>query len=85
MGSFARGRNLIARLRDLGPLDAELTVDELMRVWTILTSGVTIQQLANAPEEPFEKGSFTTTLSQHVEMYRTPYAPRHTANKRNTA
>jgi len=28
-----------------------------MRVWTILTSGVITQQLANAPQEPFEQGS----------------------------
>lgn len=85
VASFARGRNLIARLQDLGLLDSEFTVDELMRVWTILTSGVITQQLANAPEEPFEKGSFTTTLPQLVEMYCTHYAPRHTAKKPNTA
>jgi len=74
--SYERGRSLLAQLQALGLFDAECTVDELMRAWTILASGVITQQLANAPKEPFEKGSFTTMLPQLVEMYCAHYAPR---------
>ncbi len=77
------GRQTLARLQSLGLFDPDVPVDELLRVWTILTSGVITQQLANAPHEPFEVGSFTTMLPQLVDMYRAHYAPgRGTAPQR---
>lgn len=76
VASFDRGRAVIARLQCLGLFDDEFTVDELMQMWTIVTSGVITQQLANAPQEPFEEGTFTTMLPQVVEMYCAHYAPK---------
>jgi AcrR family transcriptional regulator len=70
-----RGRTALAALRDRGALRADADVDELVRVWTIVISGVVSQQLANAPTERFEDGRFTTRLPQVVEMYLRFYTP----------
>lgn len=77
------GRDVLARLQALGLFAEHVTVDELLRVWTILTSGVITQQLANAPHDPFEQGSFTSMLPQVVEMYRAHYAPNRTKEERH--
>ena len=70
-----RGRTALAALRDRGALRADADVDELVRVWTMVISGVVSQQLANAPTERFEDGRFTTLLPQMVEMYLRFYTP----------
>ena len=70
-----RGRTALAALRDRGALRADADVDELVRVWTMVISGVVSQQLANAPTERFEDGRFTTLLPQVVEMYLRFYTP----------
>jgi AcrR family transcriptional regulator len=77
-----RGREVLGRLQALGLFRPDAPLDELMQVWTIVTSGVITQQLANAPQEPFETGSFTRLLPQVVDMFRTHYAPDvHTASQ----
>ena len=45
----------------------------LLRTWTILTSGVMTQQMANAPDEPFDAGTFTSTLPELVSMFLAQY------------
>jgi AcrR family transcriptional regulator len=70
-----RGRTTLAALRDRGALRADVDVDQLLRAWTTVISGVISQQLSNAPHESFEEGRFTTLLPQLVEMYIAHYAP----------
>jgi len=70
-----RGRTTLAALRDRGALRADVDVDQLLRAWTTVISGVISQQLSNAPHESFEEGQFTTLLPQLVEMYIAHYAP----------
>ncbi len=78
-----RGRGVLSQLQTLGLFRPDVDADELMRVWTILATGVITQQLANAPQESFEEGTFTALLPQLVEMYRAHYAPgRRTAPQR---
>ncbi len=45
----------------------------MLRTWTVLVAGVVTQQLANAPHEPFDSGTFTGLLPQLVEMFLTQY------------
>jgi AcrR family transcriptional regulator len=73
--AFQRGHGILARLQKLGLFRADAAVDELMRVWTVLTSGVVSQQLANAPHESFDEGAFTSLLPQIVAMYLAHYSP----------
>lgn len=73
--AYEGGRKVLARLQALGLFRADVAVDDLLRVWTMLLSGVITQQLANAPQEPFEEGSFTTMLPELVDMYRAHFAP----------
>ena len=72
---FAQGRANFAGLQARGLFPTGADVDELLRVWTVLTSGVMSQQMANAPHEPFAEGTFTGTLPTLVHMYVTQYAP----------
>jgi AcrR family transcriptional regulator len=72
------GRAEIVRLRDCGVLPADVDVDRAYRGYTALVSGVVSQQLSNAPEEPFETGTFTAVLPDLIDMWlahhRTPPA-----------
>jgi AcrR family transcriptional regulator len=72
-------RQQIARLRDAGLLPPDVDVDRAYRAYTALVSGVISQQLANAPDEPFEDGSFTAVLPDLLAMWlshhRTPRPP----------
>jgi AcrR family transcriptional regulator len=73
--AFVRTRGLLARLQELGLLSPEVDGDELMRAWTILSTGVVTQQLANAPGSSFDEGPFTRMLPQLVAMFVGLYAP----------
>jgi AcrR family transcriptional regulator len=75
LAAFARSRDLLATLQTLGLFDPAVSVDELMRAWTVLSTGVITQQLSNAPHEGFDHGTFTAMLPQLVAMYVTHYAP----------
>lgn len=72
---LARGRRMFEDLRGRGLFRADTDVDDLLRAWTVLTSGVFTQQMANAPDEPFESGSFTAALPELVAMYAAHYGP----------
>jgi AcrR family transcriptional regulator len=67
------GRVLFERLQARGLFRPELDVGELLRTWTVLTSGVMSQQLANAPHEPLDGGTYTSTLPDLVSMFVTHY------------
>ena len=73
---LARSREVMRRLQELGLFDRDADVDEVLRAWTAMTSGVMTQQLANAPDEPFESGAFTSLLPQLVAMLLAHYAPK---------
>jgi len=77
--AYTDGLGVFSRLQDAGLFRANVAIEELMRTWTIVISGVITQQLANAPQEPFDEGSFTTLLPQIVAMYCTHYAPQQPA------
>lgn len=72
---FARSTALMQRLQALGLFRQDVEPEELLRAWTVLTSGVMTQQLANAPQQPFETGTFTTMLPRLVDMFLAHYAP----------
>ena len=73
---FVRGRAAFAAMRAAGVLRADVDVDEALRMWTVLVSGIISQQLANAPHEPFEGGTFTSALPVLVDMFLTYYGSR---------
>ncbi len=61
------------QLREHGLFRAECDPALLLRTWTVLTSGVMTQQLANAPDASFAEGVFTATLPDLVSMFLTQY------------
>ena len=69
------------RLQQGGLFRADLDIERLLRTWTVLTSGVMTQQLANAPHETFEEGRFTSTLPDLVAMFLTQYGARRRPTK----
>jgi AcrR family transcriptional regulator len=64
-----RSRAFLVELRDAGVLPPDADLDLAYRTWTAVTSGVVTQQLANAPGEPFETGTFTSTLPALMAMW----------------
>ena len=69
------------QLLELGLFRPDADVDLLLRTWTVLTSGVMTQQLANAPDVSFEQGAFTATLPDLVSMFLTQYGPSRARTK----
>ena len=65
----AMSRDFLSRMRDHGALRADVDLDLAYRTLTAVISGVISQQLANAPDEPFETGTFTSTLPDVVAMW----------------
>ena len=55
-------REFLVALQSAGLLRADADLDLVYRTQTAVISGVITQQLANAPGEPFETGTFTSTL-----------------------
>jgi AcrR family transcriptional regulator len=72
---FARSTRLMRQLQELGLFRSDVEPQVLLRFWTVLTSGVMTQQLANDPQQPFESGTFTTMLPQLVDMFLAHFAP----------
>lgn len=70
---FALGRAFLDDLCDAGLLRREVDLDRAFRTLTALTSGVVTQQLANAPDEPFDTGTYTATLPDLLDMWLAHY------------
>lgn len=66
---LALSRARFAALQQRGLIRADADVSDVQRDWTVLTSGVISQQLANAPDEPFERGRFIGALPNLVAMF----------------
>jgi AcrR family transcriptional regulator len=66
---YEHGRARLRALQERGLVRADADVEAAHRDWTVLISGVISQQLANAPEEPFERGRFTTALPGLIAMF----------------
>lgn len=75
----ALGRKQFRGLQERGLIRPDVDVDEVLRDWTIVTSGVVTQQLANAPADPFEHGRFTAALPSVVAMFARHYGTPTTA------
>lgn len=69
-------RGFLEDMQRLGGLRADVDLDLAYRTWTTATSGVMTQQLANAPGEPFDTGTFTSTLPDVVAMWLAHYGGR---------
>jgi AcrR family transcriptional regulator len=65
----AASRRWMASLRGRGVLRADVDVELAFRTWTAVISGVISQQLSNAPGEPFETGTYTSTLPELTAMW----------------
>lgn len=79
---LAAAQSSFEQLRDRGLFRPDADVELLLRTWTVLTTGVMTQQLANAPGVPFDEGAFTATLPDLVSMFLTHYGrPAHRRTK----
>jgi AcrR family transcriptional regulator len=70
-----QGMEFLTDLQVHGALDQGVDLSRAFRTWTAYISGIVSQQLANAPGEPFETGTFTSTLPDMVAMWLAHYAP----------
>jgi AcrR family transcriptional regulator len=67
--TFARARQVFGRLQVGGLIRDDVDLDQAFRQWTVLVAGVVSQQLANAPHEPYDGGTFTAGLPQLITMF----------------
>jgi AcrR family transcriptional regulator len=72
---LAASRERFAQLQSLGLFRPDVPVEELLRAWTVLVTGLITQQLANAPQETYDTGAFTALLPALVDMHLAHYAP----------
>jgi AcrR family transcriptional regulator len=70
---LAVSQHMFERLQARGLFRPDADPEYLLRMWTVLTSGVMTQQLANAPHESFDEGRFTSTVPDLVSMFLAQY------------
>lgn len=68
-------RRRFTDLQRRGLLRQDALVDDIVRDWTILISGVISQQLSNNPGETIAEGHFTSAVPVLVAMFARYYAP----------
>lgn len=71
----AEARAVFAEAVRLGQLRPEADSDEALRLWTVVLSGLTSQQMANEPGVPFAAGRFTGLTDAAIEMFLSAYRP----------
>jgi AcrR family transcriptional regulator len=64
-----------AALQERGWVRDDMTAEDVLRQWTILTAGIVSQQLSNAPQDSFDAGRFTSALPGVVAMFASYHAP----------
>src|SRR3954453_2021613 len=81
---YQRGLDRLRRLQTAGVVRSDVDADDVQRDWTVLIAGIVSQQLANAPEQTFDDGRFTSALPGLVEMFAAHYGspPRARAAKK---
>ncbi len=72
---FGLAPEMLQEAQDQGVVRTDVDQGRAIRSWTALIAGVVTQQLANAPEEPFDTGSFTVLLPELVDMWLTYHGP----------
>src|SRR4051794_32739041 len=70
---YQRGLDRLTAMQRAGLLRRDVDVDDVQRDWTVLIAGVVSQQLANAPDQTFDDGRFTTALPDLVAMFAAHY------------
>jgi AcrR family transcriptional regulator len=71
------GQKLLNWLRDRGVLPADVDLDLAFRTYTAVLGGVIVQQLSNAPNEPYETGRFTSTMPELTAMWLAHHGSHH--------
>jgi AcrR family transcriptional regulator len=72
--TLGEARHIIVALQSRGLLASSVSADRLLAAWTVLITGVITQQLANAPQESFDDGTFTALVPDLVAMFVRQYA-----------
>jgi len=63
------GRSEVALLRDAGVLAGDVDLERAYRAQVALVSGVISQQLSNAPDESYDRGTWTALLPDLLDMW----------------
>jgi AcrR family transcriptional regulator len=69
----AAARAVFAEAVRLGQLRPEADSDEVLRLWTVVLSGLMSQQMANEPGVPFEQGAFSRLTDRALEQFLSTY------------
>lgn len=80
---YQHGLDRFAHLQDRGLVRSDVEVADVQRDWAILIAGVISQQLANAPQQRFDRGRYTAALPGLAAMFAAHYrSPTRTRAKK---
>jgi AcrR family transcriptional regulator len=68
-------REELAEAVRLGQLRPEADTDDVLRLYTIVLSGVISQQLANEPDAGFDDGAFSRLTETAIDVFLSAYQP----------
>jgi AcrR family transcriptional regulator len=68
-------RHRLSELQRRGFIRADASIDDIQRDWVVILTGVVTRQLANAPQEKFDEGRFSTAIGDLVGMFARHYEP----------
>jgi AcrR family transcriptional regulator len=71
----AAARAVFATAVRLGQLRPEADTEEVLRLWTVVLSGLMSQQMANEPGVPYGDGRFSGLTDAAIEMFLSTYRP----------
>lgn len=73
---YDEGLAQLVLLQERGLIRPDADLAQMHRQWTAIIAGVVSQQLANAPEEPFHHGRFTTQIPALASIFADHYVDR---------
>ena len=68
-------RHRFTELQRRGFIRADASVDDVQRDWVVILTGVVTRQIANAPQEKFDEGRFSSARGDLVTMFPRHYEP----------
>jgi AcrR family transcriptional regulator len=81
--ALTRARDVFVQLQHRGLVRPDADLDELVRLWSTITTGIVTQHIANQPGVPFDDGMFTPLVPVAATVVAARYgSPRPRQNTR---
>jgi AcrR family transcriptional regulator len=72
---LARAHDVFGGFQERGLVRPDADLDEVVRTWTVLMTGIVTQHATNEPAATFDEGSFTALVPVAAQMMAARYGP----------